>query len=131
MASNLQVDIVTPEASAYSGPASEVLLPAWEGEMGIYPEHDALLTLIRAGRCSVTTPEGVKEWIVGRGFAEVSQTRVTILTDSCEEPGNVDRDGATADLKEAEETLATADVASEKWRQAQIAEEHAKARLGL
>ena len=131
MAEELQVDIVTPEQNAFSGKASDVLLPAWNGEMGIYPEHDALLALIRAGRCSVTTSEGVKTWIVGRGFAEIDGEHVTILTDSCEPEGDVDTDQAKRDLEAAEKTLEEADPSSGQWQQAKIAQEHAMARLGL
>lgn len=129
MANALQVDLVTPEASVYSGPASEVLLPAWEGELGIFPEHDALLTLLRAGTCVVTTPQGAQRFVVGRGFAEVGPERVTILTDSCVAASAVDKAKAQAELTAAEAALAEAEVETEKHRQAQIAVEHARARL--
>ncbi|HHO50968.1 MAG TPA: ATP synthase F1 subunit epsilon [Deltaproteobacteria bacterium] len=129
MSTTLQVEIVTPEARAFSGPASEVLLPAWEGEMGIYPQHDAVLTLLRAGRCVVTDADGVHQWVVGRGFAEVGPDRVTILTDSCEISSGIDKAQAASDAAAAEQVLATADVSSERWRQAKIAAEHAHARM--
>lgn len=129
MSTELQVEIVTPEASAFSGPASEVILPAWEGEMGILPQHDAVLALLRAGRCTVTDKDGAHQWVVGRGFAEVGPDRVTILTDSCEIVSEIDKEKAAKDAAEAEQILATADVTSEQWRQAKIAAEHAAARL--
>lgn len=127
----LQVEIVTPERSAFSGPATEVLIPAWEGQMGIYPQHDAILALLRAGRCSITSSTGVHEFVVGRGFAEVGPTQITILTEACESKAEVDEDAAKAALEAAEHALATVDVRTEEFRQAQLAEEHAKARLGM
>lgn len=129
MASELQVEIVTPEHAAFSGPASEVILPAWEGQMGIYPDHDGVLTLLKAGTCEVTTTAGVQRWVVGRGFAEVGPTRVTILTDSCIPVAKVDKSRAATELAEAEKLLAAADVGTERHRQAGIAAEHAQARL--
>lgn len=129
MATALQVDLVTPEASVFSGSASEVVLPAWEGEMGIYPDHDALLTLLRAGTCQVTTAQGAQRYVVGRGFAEIGPDRVTILTDSCVALSAVDKAKAGADLAAAEAALAEAEFDTEKYRQAQIAIEHARARL--
>jgi len=125
----LQVDIVTPEASAFSGEASEVVLPAWEGQLGVYPGHDTLLSLLRAGRCVVTTPDGVRRYIVGRGFAEIGPDRVTILTDRFEPLESVDKAKAKADLDAAEKELLESDAASERWNQAQIALELANARL--
>ena len=128
----LQVEIVTPEKRVFSGEASEVLLPAWEGQMGIYPQHDSLLTLLRCGRCVVATKSGVKEYVVGRGFAEIGPTVVTLLTEACDVRDEIDRDAAQRDLDEAEKALGTMeDVYSEQYKQLQIAHEHAKARLGL
>ncbi len=132
MAESLQVDIVTPVQSAFSGAASEVLLPAWEGQMGIYPDHDAVLALLRAGRCHVVTSSGTREYVVGRGFAEVGPDRVTILTEHCEARDAVDENAAREELERLEQELsAMENVYSEEYRQAQIAHEHAKARLGL
>ena len=83
MADSLQLDIVTPQASVYSGPASEVVLPAWEGQLGVYPHHDALLALLRAGRCAVTTAAGVQTYVIGRGFAGIGpdRTEITLVAD--------------------------------------------------
>lgn len=129
MGTTLQVDIVTPERSAYSGPATEVVLPAWDGEMGVYPDHDAILALVRAGTCTVTDATGVHRFVVGRGFADIGSSRVTMLTDACIPAGEVDKAKATQDHAHAEHELATAEPGTERYRQAQIALEHARARL--
>lgn len=128
----LQVEIVTPEKLVFSGEASEVLLPAWEGQLGVYPQHDALLALLRAGRCSVTTGKEVREYVVARGFAEIGPTMVTILTEACDLKAEIDADEAKKALAEAEAAMASMeDVYSEQYHQAQLAQEHAQARLGL
>lgn len=129
MATHLAVEIVTPERSAFSGTASEVVLPAWEGELGVYPDHDALLTLVRPGSCQVATPSGTLRYVIGRGFAEIGPTSVTILTDSCEEVAKIDKAGASRDLHTAEQEMASSDAQSEKYRQARLNYEHALARL--
>ena len=67
----LQLDIVTPSASVFSGPVSEVVLPAWEGQMGVFPQHDALLALLRAGVCKVSGADGTHTFVVGRAWAQV------------------------------------------------------------
>jgi F-type H+-transporting ATPase subunit epsilon len=129
MAIALQVDLVTPERAVYSGPASEVVLPAWDGQMGVYPDHDSLLALLRSGTCVIHGSDGVLRFVVGRGFAEIGPERVTMLTDSCEPVASVDKDRAAHDLAAAEAVLATADPATEHFKQAQVAAEHARARL--
>lgn len=129
MANSLHVSVVTPERSAFSGTASEVLLPAWEGELGILPDHDSLLTLLRAGICRVHTPEGVKRFVVGRGFAEIGPDRVTVLTETFDPAESVDKVQAQKDYAEAEAAIAHHEPETEKRRQAEIAYEHARARL--
>jgi F-type H+-transporting ATPase subunit epsilon len=129
MATSLQVDLVTPESRVFSGPASEVVIPAWEGEMGIYPDHDTLLTLLRAGTCTIVSSQGALRLVIGRGFAEIGPDRVTILTDSSELVSGVDREKAARDLAAADAAAAAADPSTETYRQARIAAEHAQARL--
>lgn len=129
MATSLQVEIVTPERSVFSGPAGQVVLPAWEGEMGVLPDHDAMLCLIRAGTCTVFGMAEPARYVIGRGFAEIGGARVTILTDACEPVEKVDKARAAADAHAAEAEMAAHDAFSEKYRQARIAWEHARARL--
>lgn len=125
----LQLDIVTPSRSVFSGPVSEVVLPAWEGQLGVYPQHDALLALLRAGVCTVAGPDGTKRYIVGRGFADVGPTNVTLLTDSCEEADSVDKDEARTALTAAEKAMSGVNFGTEAHNQAIIALEMAQARL--
>jgi len=125
----LQLDIVTPSASAFSGQVSEVVLPAWQGQMGVYPQHDALLALLRAGVCKVNTAEGTHTFVIGRGFADIGPTNVTLLTDSCEKADAVDKADAASDRTEAEQALGKAAFGTEAHNQAQIALELAQARL--
>jgi F-type H+-transporting ATPase subunit epsilon len=129
LASKLQVDIVTPERSAFQGEASEVVLPAWNGELGVYPDHDAMLALVRAGPCTVVSQGQVHRFVLGRGFAEITGDRVTLLTDSCEPVSSIDRGKAEKELHQAEQEMSTLDPQSEKYRQAQLQHEHARARL--
>ncbi|MCB9685394.1 MAG: ATP synthase F1 subunit epsilon [Alphaproteobacteria bacterium] len=129
MATTLDVKIVTPEKRVFDGQASEIVLPAWEGELGVYPDHDSLLTLLRSGSCKLVTASGVQTWVVGRGFAEIGGSSVTILTSSCVAASEVDKAKAQADLTAAEAELGGAEFGSEKLRQAQIMAENARARL--
>ena len=44
--STIQVDIVSAEGELFSGPAAVLFAPAQEGDVGIYPRHAPLLTLL-------------------------------------------------------------------------------------
>lgn len=126
----ITVEIVTPEKSVFSGSAKEIILPAWDGELGVYPDHDALLTLLKAGRTIVTTPEGTHRWIIGRGFADVGGDHVTLLTDQAVLVDAVDKAAAATMLAEANASMSnTAEIGTERYKQAQIKAEWAQALL--
>ena len=54
MAATLRLEIVTPESKAYSDDVEFVVLPAVEGEMGVYPMHVPLMTQLHPGELIVT-----------------------------------------------------------------------------
>lgn len=79
----LQCEIVTPERKVFSCEASFVVLPAAEGEMGVLPKHEPVVTTLNAGSARVTV-DGETEptkFVVAGGYAQVEAERVIILAD--------------------------------------------------
>ena len=103
----LQLTIVTPARIAFDGTADEVQAPGWAGEFGVKPDHASLLTLLRPGTVTVHEGGGQRKFLVGKGVAEAGPDRLTLLVDLCEEPGDVDKDAARADLEAAQAELKT------------------------
>lgn len=54
----LQCEIVTPESKLYSDEAHFVVIPASEGEMGIFAKHEPVVTTLKSGTVRVTESEG-------------------------------------------------------------------------
>src|SRR3954452_14466263 len=98
----LRLEIVTPEARAYSDDVDMVVLPAVEGEMGIYPMHVPMMTQIKPGELVVTKGRELLHLAVGDGFAEITQTRVNILTDMAIEEQRIDPNLAEEAVKRAQ-----------------------------
>ncbi len=81
MTETLRLEIVTPEAIAYSEDVEMVTLPSVEGELGILPGHVGLMTQLVPGEMIVHR-DGHDEFLaVGEGLVEVTGKRVSILTD--------------------------------------------------
>ena len=80
MANTLKLEIVTPEAVAFSEDVEMVTLPGVEGELGIYPQHVPLMTQIVPG--IVIAKKGTQEFVlaVGQGLVEITGDRVSLLT---------------------------------------------------
>lgn len=129
MASTLQLEIVTPEKAAFSGEASQVVLPAWKGQLGVLPEHDHLLALLRGGIAIVQTAAGDTRFVLGRGFAEIGPDRVTVLTDSCEAADSIDKAQAQAELSELQAEFDQANLHTEEAVRLESRLEIARARV--
>jgi F-type H+-transporting ATPase subunit epsilon len=105
-APTIQVDIVSAEGEIFSGPAAEVFAPASEGDLGIYPRHAPLLTLLKAGEVRVKTPEGAEHFFyVGGGALEVQPNKVTVLADTALRAKDIDEAAALAAKQRAEAAL--------------------------
>src|SRR5208282_4952429 len=102
----LKLEIVTPDAKAYSEDVEMVTLPGAEGEMGIYPNHIPLLTQIVSGEL-VARKDGQDYFLaVGGGFVEVTGQRVAVLTDMAIHAENIDEAKAEEARRRAEARLA-------------------------
>lgn len=108
MAKTLQVDIVSAEQAIFSGEAEMVVAPGEAGELGILPEHAALLTRIKPGTVRITRPGDAKEEIiyVSGGMMEVQPHVVTILADTSIRAENLDEAKALEAKRHAEEAIA-------------------------
>lgn len=125
----IAVEIVTPRAVAWSGDAQDVQAPGELGEFGVLPRHIPFLTTLRPGLVKIATGGGRLVFVVGGGFAEAGPDRVTLLVESCEEAGAVNKTAAQADLEAAEAVLKTAAAGSAEQLTAQRKAAMARARL--
>jgi F-type H+-transporting ATPase subunit epsilon len=106
MANTLKLEIVTPDTKTFSEDVEMVTLPGVEGEMGIYPMHVPLMTQIVAGEISVRKDGRDYFLAVGDGFAEITGTRVAIMTDMAIRAENIDEAKAEEARQRAEARLA-------------------------
>jgi len=127
----LNVEIVTPTQTAFSGEALEVQAPGFLGEFGVLPEHTLFLSVVKAGVVTVMTDKGSTKYVVGRGFAEAGPDRLSLLTEICEESSTVDKAAAQAQLEESEKIMLSADPNSGDFAHAEHQAEIARARLAI
>ncbi len=81
MSTTLRLEIVTPFTTAYSGDADLVSLPTAEGRIAVLPHHTRLLTQIVPGDLFVKKDGTTQALVIGAGLAEVTGTKVSIVTD--------------------------------------------------
>ena len=106
MANTLKLEIVTPDALAYSEDVEMVTLPAAEGEMGVYPQHVPVLTQIVPGEIIVRKDGRDHFLAVGEGFVEITGQRVAVLSDMALRAEHIDEAKAEEARQRAEARLA-------------------------
>ncbi len=79
-AKQLQCVVVTPEKSFLDEKADFVVLPMVDGELGVYPQHTALIGRLGKGELRLTTGSVVKKLQIEGGFAQIRANVVTVLT---------------------------------------------------
>jgi len=105
-AATIHVDIVSAEGEIFSGDAAVVFAPAKEGDLGIYPRHAPLLSLLKAGEVRVQTPDGEDHFFfVGGGALEVQPHKVTVRADTALRAKDIDEAAALAAKQRAEAAL--------------------------
>ncbi len=105
----MHVDVVSAEASIFSGEAEFVVLPGEAGELGIYPRHAPLITRIKPGTVRIQKPGGEDEFVfVAGGILEVQPKLITVLADTAIRGADLDEAKANDALKRAEEARAKA-----------------------
>ena len=102
MVLTFKLEIVTPDAKAYSEDVDMVTLPCVEGELGIFPGHVPLLTELVPGEITVRK-DGRDYFIaVGEGFVEITGNRVAVMTDMALGAEYIDETKAEEARKRAE-----------------------------
>jgi F-type H+-transporting ATPase subunit epsilon len=107
MANTIHVDVVSAEASIFSGEAEFVVLPGVMGELGIFPKHTPLITQIKAGAVRIKVPGQSEEQVVfvQGGFLEVQPDIVTVLSDTAIRAKDLDEAKALEAKAAAEEAM--------------------------
>ncbi|RME94909.1 MAG: ATP synthase F1 subunit epsilon [Verrucomicrobia bacterium] len=105
MAARFQLEIVTPEGRVYQREVDMVVLPAADGELGIYPQHAPLMTLLGSGEIIARRGAEEDRILVTEGTAEVRADRVSVLTVFATNEAEVDEARAEEARRRAEERL--------------------------
>jgi F-type H+-transporting ATPase subunit epsilon len=101
----LHLEIVTPEKKVFSDAVEHVYLPGTDGELGVLPMHSGLVTSLQPGELRYLHHGQVVTLAVGSGIAEVTQSKVTVLTDMALGEAEIDEQSAQDAIKRAQEKL--------------------------
>ncbi len=103
MSEEFKVEIVNPEKSFLSKEdVTEVVVPAFEGEMGILRDHISIISFLKPGIIKVYSKSEEKKYFVEDGIVEFKDNNLSILTSSIYNMSDLDRNKIDQILKQAE-----------------------------
>lgn len=105
----IQCVVVTPERTWLDEVVDSVVIPAYDGELGVLPGHTPLIARLGYGELRTKTGESVTRYYVDGGFAQVRDDVVTVLTHRAVPCGELDPAAASTELERAEEQRAVTD----------------------
>ena len=106
MSDSFNLEIVNPEKLFLSlDNVSEVVVPAFEGDMGILKDHISIISFLKPGIVKVFTGNEVKELYVEDGIIEFSENSLSILTSKIIDIKEIKKDDLSSMINEANEVL--------------------------
>jgi F-type H+-transporting ATPase subunit epsilon len=125
----LQVDIVTPQGSVYSGVVAAVTVPGTVAPFQVLYNHAPIISSLEPGIVKLLLADLTpRYYVVGGGFVEVLHNHVTVLVDQVEPAERIDLQEAQQQVRQAQQRLASAQTLEEA-RQARQELHRAELRL--
>ena len=115
MSVNFKIEIVNPEKSFLSKQdVTEVVIPAFEGEMGILKDHISIISFLKPGIIKIFSTSGEEKYYVDDGIVEFNNNSLSILTSFIISTSNLDRNKIEEIIKEAEKESNTSEIDDQK-----------------
>ena len=115
MSEEFKVEIVNPEKSFLSKEnVTEVVVPAFEGEMGILKDHISIISFLKPGIIKVFSKSEENKYFVEDGIVEFKDNNLSILTSSIYNMSDLDRNKIDQIVKEAEKESSTDNIDDQK-----------------
>ena len=115
MSEEFKVEIVNPEQSfLIKDDVTSVVVPAFEGEMGILKDHISIISFLKPGLIKVFSKSGEEKYYIEDGIAEFKNNSLSVLTSSIYNIKDFDKDKINELLKEAEESSKSNEISDQK-----------------
>ena len=111
MSEEFKIEIVNPEKSFLSKEdATEVIIPAYEGEMGILKDHISIISFLKPGIITIHSRSGEEKFFVEDGIVEFKKNNLSVLTSSIFNLKEADKNNIQILIKAAEEETNNSEI---------------------
>ena len=111
MSDEFKIEIVNPEKSFLSKEdVTEVVVPAFEGEMGILKDHISIISFLKPGIIKIISKSGEENYYVEDGIVEFKNNNLSVLTSSIFNIKDIEKNEINELLTQAEEYSKNSDI---------------------
>ena len=114
MSDKFTVEIISPDQTILKQETSEVVIPSFEGQMGILNNHIPLITFLRPG-IIIIKAEGEKKYYVEERTVEFSNNNLLILTSTAKDVANLDKSQINDLIQKTEANLNAQSTDKERY----------------
>ena len=114
MSDKFIIEIISPDQTILKQDTNEVIIPSFEGQMGILNNHIPLITFLRPGIITIKA-ESEKKFYVEEGTVEFSNNNLLILTSTARELSHLSKSKINEMLQKAEANLNTESTDKDRY----------------
>ena len=115
MSEEFKVEIVNPEKSFLSiEDVTEVVIPAFEGEMGILKDHISIISFLKPGIIKIFSKNKEEKFYVEDGIVEFKDNSLSVLTSSIFSLDKIDKNYVNESIQNAEKELSDENIEDQR-----------------
>ena len=115
MSEEFKVEIVNPEKSFLSKEdVTEVVIPAFEGEMGILKDHISIISFLKPGIIKIFSKNKEEKFYVEDGIVEFKDNSLSVLTSSIFSLDKIDKNYINESIQNAEKELSDENIEDQR-----------------
>ena len=110
MSDKFTIEIISPDKIILQAEAKEVVIPSFEGEMGILKDHIPLITFLRPGIINIKDSNDEKKYYIEEGVVEFANNNLLILTSNSKALKDLNDDFINSAIQDAEKKLNDSEI---------------------
>ena len=115
MSEEFKVEIVNPEKSFLSKEdVTEVVIPAFEGEMGILKDHISIISFLKPGIIKIFSKNKEEKFYVEDGIVEFKDNSLSVLTSCIFSLDKIDKNYVNESIQNAEKELSDENIEDQR-----------------
>ena len=113
MSEKFTIEIITPDKTILKTEADEIVIPSYEGEMGILKDHIPIITFLRPGFIKVLNDKETT-FFVEEGIVEFNNNNLLILTSTPKELSKIDKSSLKSLIEGAEQKISKESISDKE-----------------